>query len=327
MQYVQLGSTDVNVSRVCLGTVSRSERDEATCLATIDRAADRGCNFLDCANIYRDGLSEQILGKAIRGRRDRFIVTTKVGAAPAEDPSRAGLSKANVFWNVERSLKRLATDYIDLYLCHTPDPNTPIAETIDAMDMLIQQGKVRFAGCSNFESWRVAESLQVSAQQDLTRFVCNQVQYSMLTRRIEAEVMPYCQAHDVSITVYAATAIGLLSGRCRYGQAPPMGTSWQRGPYNYRDALTPAVDQIIAAVIDIAQRYGKTPTQVAMRWCLEHGVTSVITGVDTPDRIDENFDVIDWSLDDRDTEHLDRLTERHDLTIRKDCQDGYQEEA
>ena len=327
MEYAPLGSTGVEVSRVCLGTVFRSEPNDATCIATIERATDLGCNFLDCANIYRDGVSEKIVGKAIKGRRDQFIVTTKVGTPPVQDPKRGGLRKESILWNAEQSLKRLNTDYIDLYLCHFPDPDAPIEDTIDAMDTLVRQGKVRYPGCSNFESWRISEALAVSGQKQQARFQCNQGQYNLLARRLEDEVIPFCEARNVAVTAYAPTQIALLTGAFRYGQAPPVGTPWHTGPYNYHDAMTPVVDKIVQTLIDVGQRLGKTPTQVAIRWCLQQGVTAVIPGTSSPDRIDENFDVTDWSIDEQDMELLNRVSERHRMVIRKDCPNGYQAES
>ena len=323
MDLVQLGDSDLRVSRVCLGTAFRSEADEATGVAAIDRAEELGCNFLDCANIYRDGLSERIVGKAIRGRRDRFIVTTKVGSAPSDAPTRGGLRRDAIQWNVERSLSRLGTDHIDLYLCHFPDPDAPIDETLSAMDAMIRHGKVRYAGCSNFESWRVCDALHVAGRLGLTRFVCNQALYSLLNRGIEDEVLPFCRSRNVAVTAYAPTAIGLLSGRYRYGQPPPEGTSWHRGPYNYRAAMTPAADAIVKVLLDVAERYGKTPTQVAMNWCLAHGVAAVITGADTPQRVDENFGATGWSLERDDLALLDGVSESYRMVLRKDCPEGY----
>jgi aryl-alcohol dehydrogenase-like predicted oxidoreductase len=256
MDYVQLGFTGIRVSRISLGTVFRSEPDEAKSVATVHRAADLGCNFLDCANIYRDGLSERIVGKAIKGRRDQFVVTTKVGSPTAPDINGEGLSRKNIFREVEASLSRLDTDYIDLYLCHFPDPRTPIEETVQAMDDLVRQGKIRYPGCSNFAAWQLSEALGFSTREHLYPFACNQVLYNMLDRHIEDELIPYVRRCRVAITVFAATAIGLLSGRYRYGQPPPPGSSWARGPYNYRVAMTRKVDRVIQAVIEIAQERG-----------------------------------------------------------------------
>ena len=327
MKYTTLGHSDLNVSRLCLGTVFRSGVDESTCLASIDEAASLGCNYLDCANIYRKGFSEKIVGKAVRGRRDQFVISTKVGAQTDGGPAEGGgLSRDAIVKAIEESLKRLATDHVDTYLCHFPDDQTPIEETLRAMDDLVRQGKIRYPACSNFEGWRVCEALNVSQHDGLAAFVCNQIQYGLLSRHPEQEVISFCQRRNVAITVYATTAIGLLSGRYRYGQPPPPNTSWHRGPYNYRVAMTPRIDQLIQALVDIAGRHGNTPTQMAMAWCLKiPGVTSVIIGADTPERVRENWKAIDIQIGDEEMARLDELSSGHEVVIRKDCPQGWQD--
>lgn len=324
MQYSNLGSTDLRISRLSLGTVFRRQADESVYLATIDAALDAGCTSFDTSNVYQDGESERILGRAMKGRRDRFIVTTKVGAPEIDDPAAKGLGRRNILRCCEKSLRRLDTDVIDLYLCHFPDPNTPIDETVAAMDTLVRQGKVRHVGCSNFERWRLDAAIQTAEQHGQARFVCNQLGYSLLDRRIEGEVVPSCERHGVGITVYAATAIGLLSGRYRYGQPPPVGSSWHRGPYNFHVAMTPHVGRVIDAVVAAAERYGRTPTQVAMAWCLSQPqINSVIIGCDTPQRVRENVDAADWRLPDEDVRRLNEVSNGPWLEVRKDCPDGY----
>ena len=326
MQYNLLGPSDLKVSRLCLGTAFRSEPDDPICIATIHTAAEQGCNFLDCANIYRDGHSEEIVGQAIQGRRDQFVVTTKVGSPMPSAGIPTGLQRERIITCCEASLKRLGTDYIDCYLCHFPDPDTPIDETLEAFEQLVRQGKIRYPGVSNFESWRIFEALMVSRQQGRPGVVCNQINYSLLDRRIEDELIPFCEQYQVGITVYAPTMIGLLSGRYRYGQSPPAGSSWQRGPYNFRAAMTPAVGQVIDTVIKIAQRHGKTPNQVALAWCLRQPVVhAVIIGTDTPEKARENFSAGDWELPPEAAGELDDVSDGHRLNIRKDCPEGYVE--
>jgi 1-deoxyxylulose-5-phosphate synthase len=324
MQYNNLGSTDLRVSRLSLGTVFRRQADESVYRATIDAALEAGCNLLDTSNVYQDGESERILGRAMKGRRDRFLVTTKVGAPEVDDPAAKGLSRANILRCCEKSLRRLDTDVIDLYLCHFPDPNVSMDETVAAMDTLVSQGKVRYVGCSNFEKWRLLEAMQGSEQHSQARFACNQLGYSLLDRRIESELIPCCEQQGVGVTVYAATAIGLLSGSYRYGQPPPVGTSWHRGPYNFRVAMTPHVGRVIDAVVATAERYGRTPTQVAMAWCLSRPqINSVIIGCDTPQRVRENAEAADWILPDADVQRLNQVSDGPWLEVRKDCPEGY----
>lgn len=327
MQYTTLGSTDLRVSRICLGTVFRSGADETRCLRAIEAALEKGCNFIDCANVYGEGSSERIVGKALRSRRDRWVVSTKVGARMDCAQEGGGLNREEILKSCDESLRRLGTDYLDCYLCHFPDPETPIEETLEAMDLLVKQGKVRYPGCSNFESWRLCEALQCSDQEDLTRFACNQVLYNLLDRRIEDEIIPFCEKRGVGVTVFAATAIGLLSGRYRCGQPPPPGSSWHRGPYNYRAAMTPRVDQVIQALIDVARRHGKTPIRVALAWCLRlPAVNAAIIGSDTVEQVNENFADSDWRLPESEARLLDEVSEGQRLVVRKDCPNGYQDE-
>jgi aryl-alcohol dehydrogenase-like predicted oxidoreductase len=324
MQYSNLGSTDLRVSRLSLGTVFRQTADDSVYRATIDAALDLGCNFFDTSNVYRDGQSERILGRAMKGRRQRFVVTTKVGATEFDDLGAKGLGRDNILCCCEKSLRRLDTDVIDLYLCHFPDPTTPIDETLAAMDALVGQGKVRYIGCSRFESWRLREAIQISEERGQATFVCNQLGYSLLDRRIEDDLMPCCGERGVGITAFAATAIGLLSGKYRYGQPPPAGSSWHRGPYNFRAAMTPHVGKVIDAVAAAAERCGRTPTQVAMAWCLSRPqVNSVIIGSDTPQRVRENLAAADWTLPDEDVRRLDAISAGPWLEICKDCPEGY----
>jgi aryl-alcohol dehydrogenase-like predicted oxidoreductase len=324
MDYAALGRTGLKVSRLCLGTAFRSERDKPACVEVIRRAVDLGCNFIDCANAYREGLSEEIVGEAVRGDRDSLVIASKVGAAVEAGINGGGLSRKAIMREAEASLRRLRTGYIDLYLCHFPDPGTPLEETLRAMDDLVRQGKIRYTGCCNFPAWQLCESLWISDRANLASFVCDQVAYNLLDRRAEEELLTFCRHKNVSVTAFAPTAIGLLSGQCRRGQPPPPGSPWDRGPYNYRAAMTAQTDRVIQELLDIARERGKTPMQVALAWCLTRPeVTSVIIGADTVEHVDEDFGAARWKLSDEERARLDRLTEGMRMSIRKDAPDGY----
>lgn len=326
MEYSQLGDSDLTVSRICLGTAFRSEPDLEIGVAAIHAAADVGCNYLDTANFYRNGHSEEIIGHALRGRRDKYIVSSKVGSPMQDVPGSGGLSHAEIMRASEASLRRLGTDYMDCYVCHFPDEQTPLEETFRALDELVQQGKVRHVGVSRFEGWRLNETLGICNRERLATPVCNQVGYSLLDRRLEDEVIPFCLRRGVGVTLFATTGIGLLNGGCRYGQPPPAGSSWDRGPYNYRAAMTAQVDQVVEAVIDIAMARNVTPSQVAMAWCLAvPGITSVITGADSAERVQENCLAAELKLTANELDRLDRVSAGHRLEIRKDCPEGYEE--
>ena len=326
MQYARLGTSDLRVSRLCLGTVFRSEPDPATGIATIHAAAEHGCNFLDCADFYGTGRSERIVGAAVKGQRDRFVVTTKVGSPM---PGAAGgLKRDYILRACEASLRRLDTDYIDCYLCHFPDPDTPLDETLSAFDRLVRDGKVRYPGVSNFSAAQVLESARISRERGWAGYVCNQVGYSLLDRRIEEELLPGIEPAGIGVTAFATTAIGLLAGRYRYGRPPPAGTSWHRGPYNFRAAMTPAVGRVIGAVLDIARRCGTSPTRVATAWCLRlPAVNAAIIGTDTPEQVRQNFRDADWELPAEAASELDRCSAGLKLAIRKDCPQGWVPDA
>jgi 1-deoxyxylulose-5-phosphate synthase len=324
MEYVTLGCTDMKVSRVCLGTVFRSEADEQSCLSIISKAIDLGCNFIDCANVYRDGLSEQFVGRALQGNRDRLVITTKVGAPTRPGINSGSLSRKTILRDVEDSLRRLQTDYIDLYLCHFPDRDTPLEETLRAMDDLVRQGKIRHPGCSNFSAWQLCHSLWTSDCAHLAPFVCNQVAYSLLDRRIEDELIPMCGRFNVALTAYATTSIGLLSGQYRYGTAPPGGSPWALGPYNYRAAMTRQTDEVIRTLIGIAYERGMSPAQVAMAWCLtKPQVASVIIGVDRIEHVAEDLGAPDYKLGAEELERLNNISAGMRMSVRKDAVKGY----
>ena len=326
MEYVELGSTGLKVSRMCLGTGFRSGQDEAACLEALNEAESQGCNFIDTANTYRAGFSERVVGRFLKGRRDKIILTTKVGSKLADGgpAGPGGLSRQNIKASIRDSLERLDTDYVDFYLCHFPDLATPIEETLEAMNELVREGSVRFPGCSNFESWRLCEAIYASEHAGLAPFACNQVRYSLLDRRIEDELLPFARQRGVAVTLWATTAIGLLSGKYRFGQPPPEGTSWYRGPYNYRKAMTERTGQVIDTVIQIASRHGKTPMQVAMAWCLgQPGITSVIIGADTPERVREDFGAVGWKLTGEEVAQLDAVSAGQRLVVHKDCPGGW----
>ena len=324
MQYTMFSGTDLRVSRVCLGTAFRSERGEADCAAVIDAAAETGCNFIDTANIYRDGLSERIVGRTLEKRRDEFIIASKVGSAMPSDNNPGGLSRTGILRSVEQSLKRLNTDRIDLYICHCPDENTSVEETADGMDALDRQRKLRYNGLSSYESWRMENVLRCCASEHLTRPVCNQVKYNLIDRGIERGLVKACKAGEVAVTVFAPTAIGLLAGLYQYGKPPPAGTPWHQGPYNFRAAMTPRVRDVIQTLLDLSGETGHSPSQLAVAWCLHHEVDSVIIGADTPEHAREDMAAGAIMMSEEILERLDDVSEGLRTSIRKDSPGGYE---
>ena len=319
MNYRELGRTGVLVSPVCLGTAFRSQEDEDLCVRIIEHAIDKGCNFIDTA-LYGEGRSEQVVGRALKGKRDQIVLTTKIAGTLGEGPNRGRLNRLNLISGVEASLQRLQTDYIDLYLMHSFDPNTPLDETLRALDDIVRQGKVRFIGCSNFVAWKIMEALWISGERNLAPFVCTQSQYNLLNRfEVEPELIPLCRQFGLGIMAYSPLAIGLLTGRFRRGQEPPPHTSWSTGentglsPHKYRldEALDEFKDRIVQCLIDVAERHQRTPAQVAIAWILDHDeISAPILGADLPEHVDEIFAGLEWALPADERRVLDEVSER-----------------
>ena len=305
-----MGKAGVNVSRICLGTAFRGQDDDKTCIRVIDRALGLGCNFIDCANYYGLGRSETIVGKALKGRRDDVVLTTKVWSPIGKGPNDRGLSRFHIMREIERSLRRLQTDHVDVYLLHAFDHDTPLEETLGAMDDLVHQGKVRYVGCCNFSAWQVAEGLWTSDSAGISSFTCLQNQYNLLSRwEMEPELVPLCRKHGLGLMTYSPLAIGLLSGRFRRGQAPPSNTPWSKGSHDLSRALTEQTDQVIQSLIDIGAEHDKTPAQVAIAWILDHPeVTAPIIGPDLPEHVDDVFGGLGWTLSGDERRALDQVS-------------------
>ena len=319
MEYRFLGRTGVKVSPICLGTAFRSQEDEQTCIRVIDRAIDLGCNFIDTA-LYGGGRSEAVVGKALKGKRDDIVLTTKIFGTLGDGPNRSRLSRLNLMAGIEASLQRLETDHIDLYLLHAFDTETPLDETLRALNDMVQQGKVRYIGCSNFKAWKVMEALWISSERNLAPFACIQSQYNLLNRfEIEPELMPLCREQGIGIMTYSPLAIGLLSGQFRRGQEPPPQTPWSRGEnrgmsphkYSLEEAMDEFNDRIVQTLVDIGQRHGRTPGQVAIAWILDHEeISAPILGADLPEHVDEIWAGLDWQLNTAERALLDEVSQR-----------------
>mgnify|MGYP002016334650 CR=1 FL=1 len=309
MHYRPLGNTGVKVSELCLGTAFRGQDDEQTCIRVIDRALDLGCNFIDSA-FYGQGRSETVVGKTIKDKREDVFLCTKIFGTRHPEPNNSGLTRLNLIRGVEDSLTRLQTDHIDLYLLHSFDPNTPLEETLRALDDMVRSGKIRYIGCSNFSAWKIIEALWQSDKRNLARFVCIQNQYNLLNRwEIEPDLMPVCSKHGLGMMTYSPLAIGLLSGHFRRGQPPAAGTRWSGQGSGFERVMTESVDGVVQTLIDIAAELGKTPAQVAFAWILDHPeITAAISGPDLPEHIEEVCGSVGWQLDKEARDKLDEVS-------------------
>jgi aryl-alcohol dehydrogenase-like predicted oxidoreductase len=306
----RLGRTGLKVSEVCMGTMTFGHQsDERTAQAILDRALDAGINFVDTADMYpvppsieTAGRTEEIVGRWLAGKRSRIVLATKCRNRMGPGPNDEGLSRAHILDAVDASLRRLQTDYIDLYQVHAPDPETPLDETLRALDDLVRWGKVRYIGCSNFEAWRLYKALWVSDRLRLARFDCVQPRYSLLYREIERDLLPICVEEGVGVIAFNPLAAGLLTGKYRRGESPPEGTRFAMGgPYGalyrgryWHDALFDAVDK----VKEVAENCNATPAQVAIAWMLQQpAVTSAILGATRVEQLDETLKAVDLTLD------------------------------
>ena len=306
MEYRQLGRSGLQVSAIGLGTNNFGRRlDDADTAVVINHALDVGINMIDTANSYGGTLSEEYIGRALKGKRQRAVVATKVSSRMSEGPNQAGNSRQHIMTEVENSLRRLSTDYIDLYQIHFTDANTPIEETLRALDDLVRQGKVRYVGCSNFMSWQVCEAVWTSRTLGLTSFVSVQPKYSMLDRQIEAELAPFCREYGVGILPYFPLANGFLTGKYRRGQPAPPGTRLGEGD---RGMFSDANFDILEGLESFAEERGHTILELAFAWLLANpAVSSVIAGATKAEQVVANARTAGWHLSEEDMAEVEAL--------------------
>lgn len=312
MKYVPLGKTGLRVSRVCLGTMNYGwcmEEDES--IAMTRMALDAGINFVDTANCYggKDKLSEQWVGKALKGRRDEVVLATKFWAGAGLE---AGGSRVHIMKAVEASLKRLQTDHLDLYIMHRAERDStgaPIEETLSALTDLVRQGKVRYIGTSNFAAWRLVEAQLISQLNGFERFCSDQLNYSILERFVEPEVLPVCRKYGIGVTIWGPLHNGWLSGKYRKGQDAPEGTRGARkARVNLESAEAERCLDVIEQLIPLAEERGLSLPQFALAWLLRNdAVTSVICGARLPEHLQEGIAVDEIDLDDAAMQAVDEI--------------------
>lgn len=310
MEYRRLGRTGVWVSEIAFGCAYLGQKpaDESEGIKLVHRAIDLGINFFDTANIYVGGRSEEILGKALKGIRHQVVLATKVRGRMGEGRNDEGLSRYHIFRQVEASLKRLQTDYIDLYQVHWWDPTTPLDETMKALDDLVRQGKVLYIGCSNFASWQLCKSLWLSDKNGYARFESNQVRYSLLDRSIEPELLPLCESEGVGILAYSPMGGGLLAKDPMPESPPP---PWARSHKDRQSEIVVERErQIWWAVKRLSQKYGRPLSHIALAWVLRlPTVSSAIIGASNIQQLEENAGASGFRLDSEDIAFLNERSE------------------
>jgi len=300
MEYRMLGSAGVKVSPLCLGCMNFGDRtEEADAKKIIKAALDAGINFLDTADVYTRGASEEIVGRAIGGVRDDIVLATKFWAGMGEGPNDRGGSRYHVVRACEASLKRLGTDRIDLYQIHRPDKYTPIEETLRALDDLIRQGKVLYVGASCFPAWRHAEALLTAEMAGLSRFVSEQPPYNMLDRYIEKFHLPYCRTHGIAVIPWSPLSAGWLTGKYRKGQAAPEGTrgAGKHWMVNLENDIGRQKLEQVEKLIPLAEQCGTNMARFSLAWLLaQPGVTAPILGPRTPEQFEDCVQALDVTL-------------------------------
>jgi aryl-alcohol dehydrogenase-like predicted oxidoreductase len=298
MDYRRLGDSGLKVSVVGLGCNNFGMRiDQEATTAVVHACLDAGVTFFDTADVYGGSRSEVMLGEALKGKRHEVVLATKFAAPMGAGPDQRGGSRRYVMRAVEASLQRLGTDYIDLYQMHRPDPDTPIEETLSALDGLVTQGKVRYLGNSNFTGWQIADADWIARNEHLNRFVSAQNNYSILERKVEFEVTPACERFGLGMLPFFPLASGLLTGKYKRGEPPPEGTRMAAMGARFASAMTDeAFDKVDALTAWAAER-GKSILDLAFAWLLGHEVvSSVIAGATRPEQVHANAAAGAWTL-------------------------------
>ncbi len=299
MEYRQLGRTGVRVSPLCLGTMNFGDAtDEDESVRIVQAALDAGVNFVDTADVYNAGRSEEIVGRALAGRRQQVVLATKVHFRVGEGPNDEGNSRLHILRGCEDSLRRLGTDYIDLYQVHRPSPRIPVDETLGALTDLVRAGKVRYVGCSTHPAWMVMEALAISERHGFARYISEQPPYNLLDRRIENELLPLAERYGLAILPWAPLAQGVLAGRYPADQPPPSDSRAARQPNSiYSRRVTPRGIEAGRRFGELALQSGRKAGQLALLWCKDQpGVTAPIVGPRTLGQIEELLPVLEMTL-------------------------------
>ncbi len=319
MQMRRLGATGTMVSEVCLGCMTfGNEANEDESRAIIQRFVEVGGNFLDTADVYSQGVSEEITGRAIRGMRDELVLATKVRFPMGDKPNDVGLSRKHIIQGCEASLRRLNTDYIDLYQAHCWDAATPLEETLSAFSDLVHQGKVRYIGVSNFTAWQIMKALHVSRMHGFERIVSLQPQYSLVERHLDYEILPLCREENIAVLPWSPLGGGFLSGKYKRGERPPQGTriaqAAERLEEHWQRRATEQNWHVIDLMDSIAKETGKSYAQIALNWLLRTpGITAPIVGARSLEQLNDNLGAVGWELSSEQVQQLSEASAVEDI--------------
>jgi aryl-alcohol dehydrogenase-like predicted oxidoreductase len=306
MDYRPLGRSGLRVSIIGLGgnTFGRSV-DEAGTAAIVRQALDSGITFIDTANVYGQGASEELLGQAIRGHRDELVLATKAGMRMGDGPNEHGSSRKHITESCHASLRRLGIETIDLFQIHRFDADTPLEETLGALDDLVRAGKVRYIGCSNYPAWRVAQALWVSDRRSLARYVSVQPEYNLLQREVEQELVPCCLEFGLGLIPYFPLAAGVLTGKYTPGEPAPEGTRGYQNP-GFATRLEPKTLAVVQRLDAWARERGHSVGELALAWLATRpAVSTVIAGTRRPEQVAANARAADWHLSEEDLREVE----------------------
>ena len=319
MNYSKLGSTGLRVSNLSLGTMAFGRWiDEKASVEILDTALDAGINLIDTANFYGKGQdeafkygtgeSEEIIGRALKGRREKVVLATKVGLAMGRGTNDVGLSRFHILREAENSLRRLQTDYIDLYQVHRFDDHTPLEETLSALNDLVRQGKVRYIGCSNYAAWQMAKADGISKLNGFEQFVSSQSQYNLLSREVEDELVPYCLSESKGLLVYSPMARGMLSGKYSSREDLPEGSRAAKGEQLIQNYFTDSNFERVAKYHQLAEEQGVNLSQFSLSWILNQpAVTSALVGASKPYHVTDAVEISNWKWTDELKERVNTL--------------------
>jgi aryl-alcohol dehydrogenase-like predicted oxidoreductase len=311
MNYKQLGRTGLRVSPICVGCMTFGrEIDEGAAVPIIAHALDAGINFFDTANTYAGGKSEEIVGRALKSARDRVVIATKFANPVGDGPNERGASRRSVMAAIDVSLRRLQTDYVDLYQVHHFDPLTPLEETLGALDDIVRAGKVRYIGCSNFAAWQIVKSLWISDRRSWQRFVCLQPRYSLVFREAEAELLPMCAEEGLGVITYSPLGGGFLTGKYKQGIPLPPDTR-MAATARYRSIYSHDKNyRVVDALETYARGRGIAKEELALAWVMSHpAVTAPIVGLRTQAQLETALAAYNLNLTGAQREELTKVVD------------------
>jgi aryl-alcohol dehydrogenase-like predicted oxidoreductase len=319
MRYKQLGKSGLLVSELCLGTMSFGSDGHWKIIGSLDYerskrlvdiAFDAGINYFDTADVYSNGQSEEILGKAIKDKRHEIILETKVRGRMSREINDVGLSRKHIIESCERSLKRLGTDYIDIYVMHSFDPITPLEETLGALTDLVRQGKIRYIGASNFTAWQLMKALAISKENHFEKFISLQAIYSLVVKDVEYELIPLCEDQGLGFTPWSPLGGGFLTGKYRKDKPMPEDSRrTKEGQHNFIPINLEKGYLIVDALEEIARNHNATIAQAALNYLLQKPVvSSILIGATKPEQLQENLKATTWTMTADEVQRLDEMS-------------------